>query len=139
MQNVKFEDLEEFFDFLPEEERVVVRYLRRIILECIPNCTEKLSYNVPYYKGHTNICFAWPASVLWGKTQTYEGVRLGFVSGHLMYDDINYLEEGNRKYVRCRDFRSIDEIEEDVLRAYIYDALRVDEEKLINKRSKNRK
>ena len=136
MQNVKFEDLEELFDFLPEKELLVVQYLRQIILACIPDCTEKLSYNVPYYKGHSNICFIWPASVLWGKKQSYEGVRLGFVSGHLMYDDINYLEEGKRKYVRCRDFQSIKEIDRDILSAYLYDAVRVDEEKLVAKKNK---
>lgn len=136
MQNVKFEDLEAFFDFLPEKELLVVQHLRRIIFECLPDCTEKLSYNVPFYKGHTNICFVWPASVLWGKKQTYQGVRLGFVSGHLMYDDINYLEEGKRKYVRCRDFKSVKEIDRDILSAYLYDAVRVDEEKLLAKKNK---
>ncbi len=129
MQNVKFDSLDEFFDFLPEEELVVVEYLRAVILDCIPNCTEKLSYNVPYFKLRSNICFIWPASVLWGKKKTYEGVRLGFVKGYLMHDDIHYLEKGERKQVYWRDFKSIEEIDVDILRAYIYDAVLVDERK----------
>lgn len=136
MQNVKFDSLDEFFDFLPEQERMIVRYLRRIVLECIPDCTEKLSYNVPYFKRHTNICFIWPAAVFWGKKQSYEGVRLGFTNGHLMYDDINYLEKGNRKYVYWRDFKTLEEIDLDILKAYLYDAVRVDEEKLALKKQK---
>ena len=129
MQNVKFDSLDEFFDFLPEEELVIVEYLRAVILDCIPNCTEKLSYNVPYFKLRSNICFIWPASVLWGKKKTYEGVRLGFVKGYLMHDDIHYLEKGERKQVYWRDFKSIEEIDVDILRDYIYDAVLVDERK----------
>lgn len=140
MQNVKFENLEEFFDFLPQQERIVVEYLRALIIECIPYCTEKLSYNVPYFKGHTTICFIWPASVLWGKKQTYTGVRLGFTSGDLMHDDIQYLEKGNRKCVYWRTFKNIKEIDREILKAYLYDAVRVDAEKLAQKNNeKNNK
>lgn len=138
MQNVTFEDLDEFFDFLPQQELKIVNFLRSIILECIPNCTEKLSYNVPYFKRHSTICFIWPASVFWGKKQTYDGVRLGFTNGHLMYDDIQYLEKGGRKYVYWRDFASIEEIDAEIVKAYLYDAVRVDEEKLARKKQRKK-
>ena len=80
--------------------------------------------------------------MLWGNKRTYEGVRLGFVRGHLMYDDINYLHADQRQYVRCRDFLSVADIEADILRAYLYDALRVDEavyqQKQVLRRQKKR-
>lgn len=138
MQNVTFEDLDEFFDFLPQQELKIVNFLRSIVLECIPDCTEKLSYNVPYFKRHSTICFIWPASVFWGKKQTYDGVRLGFTNGHLMYDDIQYLEKGGRKYVYWRDFSSIEEIDAEIVKAYLYDAVRVDEEKLARKKQRKK-
>ena len=80
MQEVSFNDLNEFLDFLPNDERKIVDTLRKIIFTCAPEAAEKLSYNVPFYKQHRNFCFIWPASVLWGKTKTYSGVRLGLVT-----------------------------------------------------------
>lgn len=136
MQNVSFDSLEEFFDFLPDEEYELVRYLRAIILDCMPNCKEKLSFNVPFFKRRANVCFLWPASVLWGKKKTYEGVRLGFSKGYLLHDDIQYLEKGNRKQVYWRDFKSKAEVDIDILRAYIYDAIRVDDEHASKKKKK---
>ena len=136
MQNVSFDSLEEFFDFLPDEEYELVRYLRAIILDCMPNCKEKLSFNVPFFKRRANVCFLWPASVLWGKKKTYEGVRLGFSKGYLLHDDIQYLEKGNRKQVYWRDFKSKAEVDIDILRAYIYDAIRVDDEHAAKKKKK---
>lgn len=126
MQNVNFDNLDEFFDFLPAKELKIVEYLRAIILECLPNCTEKLAYNVLYFRRKSNVCFLWPASILWGKKKTYEGVRLGFTKGYLMQDDINYLDKGNRKQVYWRDYKSIKEIDPDILKAYLYDALLLD-------------
>ena len=53
----KFESIQEFLDFLPENERVIVDELREIVLESLGDVTEKLSYNVPYYYGNKRICF----------------------------------------------------------------------------------
>lgn len=97
MQNVNFKSVDEFLSYLPDDELRVVEYLRNILFECIPNCQERLAYNVPYYQSHKNICFIWPASIKWGKKVTYKGVRLGFTNGNLLADEVNYLEKGNRK------------------------------------------
>ena len=40
----------EFWDHLPENERIIVDVLRQIILENLPKtCKEKLTFNVPFY------------------------------------------------------------------------------------------
>ena len=96
MQNVNFKSVDEFLDFLPKTELEIVEYLRSIILNCIPDCIEKLSYNVLYYKRYKNICFIWPGSVTWGNVKQ-SGVRLGFTSGNLLADEIHYLNKGDRK------------------------------------------
>ena len=127
MQSVNFKTIDEFLGFLPEEELKLTEILREIILDCIPNCTEKLSYNVPYYSSHKKICFLWPGAVFWGGKRAYEGVRLGFINGNLMHDDINYLEKGGRKQVYYKTFASMEEVDEDILRAYFYDAVLIDE------------
>jgi len=130
MQNVNFRNVEEFLDYLPDNERDIIDYLREIIQECIPECSEKLSYNVPYFSKHSRICFIWPASVPWGNVKM-SGVQLGFCRGNLLHDDINYLEKGNRKQVYSKTFFEIEDIDVDILRAYLFDAVEVDDQ--INK------
>src|SRR5688572_4799641 len=94
MQNVSFKNVEEFLDFLPDEELKIVELLRETIFSCLPEVTEKLSYNVPFYKRHKTILFIWPASILWGNKKSYKGVRLGFSSGYLMQDELQWLDKG---------------------------------------------
>ena len=127
MQNVKFRTLDEFFDFIPENEFKIVQVLRGIIHECIPDCTEKLSYNVPTFYHYSRICFVWPASVTWGNVQT-NAVRLGFVNGNLMRDELNYLDKGDRKQVYWKDFSDVKEIDADLLKSYIFEAVEIDKE-----------
>ncbi|MGE0566528.1 MAG: DUF1801 domain-containing protein [Bacteroidia bacterium] len=127
MQNVNFKSVEEFLDFLPEDELRIVEILRRLIFDCVPGITEKLSYNVPFYKKRKGVFFIWPASVLWGKKQTYEGVRFGFQQGYLLADEINFLDRGERKQVYWRDFTNIKETDHDLLKAYIFEAVIIDE------------
>lgn len=125
MQNVQFKSIAEFLEFLPPDERAVVDALRGLVSACLPDATERLSYNVPYFRKRRNICFIWPASVLWGKAKTYDGVRFGFTSGHLL-SDTSYLIKGSRKQVYWREFRSVDEIDAEQLSALLYEAALVD-------------
>lgn len=127
-QNVQFKSIEEFLDFLPENELEMVNYLRSIVLDCIPNVREHLAFNVPYFKRHSNICFIWPSSVLWGKKKTYEGVRFGFTKGNLLPDDLNFLDKGSRKQVYWKDFTNLSAIEVDILKMYLYEAALIDQE-----------
>jgi hypothetical protein len=127
MQNVSFKDIDEFLEFLPGDELRIVELLRKIIFSCIPDCEEKLSYNVPFYKKYAGICFIWPSSVTWGGMKQ-KGVRLGFTRGYLMQDEINYLDKGSRKQVYWRDFFSAEEIDVELLRVYLLEAAFIDEE-----------
>jgi hypothetical protein len=126
MQSVKFKSIDDFLTYIPDHELKVVNFLRGIIFDCIPDASEKLAYNVPFYKRHKNICFLWPAAVLWGKRQTYEGVRLGFTQGYLLADETNFLEKGNRKQVYWKDFTNIRAIDVELLRAFLFEAVLID-------------
>lgn len=128
MQQVQFKNMDEMLAFLPDDERNITVLLDKIVLSCLPGATVKLSYNVPYYKVHKNICFIWPASVLWGNKKTYDGVRLGFTCGYLLQDEINWLDKGSRKQVYWKDFANIKQIDAGLLRSYIFDAAAVDEQ-----------
>jgi len=83
MQHVNSTNAEDFLHFLPEEELKLVQLLRKIIFSCIPDCTKKLSYKVPFYNKHSNICSIWPSSVAWGAMKK-KGVRMEFANGYLV-------------------------------------------------------
>jgi hypothetical protein len=134
MQNVKFKTIDEMLEYIPSDELKIVECLRNIVLHAIPEVSEKLSYNVLFFRLHTNICFIWPASIFWGKTQTYTGVRFGFNNGNLLQDKSNYLEKGNRKQVYWRDFQALKDIDTDLLKSYLYEATQIDQEKRQAKR-----
>lgn len=126
MKNVKFNNIDEFLEFLPSDELQITQYLMELVESSILQHKRKLSFNVPFYSNKRTICFIWPASVLWGKQKTYEGVRFGFTKGYLMQDELNYLEQGDRKQVFWRDFKSIKEIDVDILKAYLFEAVEID-------------
>ena len=50
MQSVSFRNVGEMLAYLPEDELVMVEHLRELVLETIPGLTEKLSFNVPFFK-----------------------------------------------------------------------------------------
>lgn len=125
IQPTKFKSIGEFLDFLPPDELKIVEHLRSIIFESLPDCKEKLAYNVPYYYRFSPICFVWPASVPWSGVDA--GVALGFCRGHLLSDEIGYLEKRNRKEVRTKTFRSEKQIERNLLRSYLLEAKEIDE------------
>lgn len=126
IQPVKFYHIDDFIEFIPDQERAIVSYLRNIIYECIPQVKEKLAYNVPYYYRYSRIAYIWPASVPWGNVPL-QGVSLGFCRGNQLRDDLNWLEKGTRKQVYTKTFFSLKEIDDDLLRTYLFEAMEVDE------------
>ncbi|MBI1767692.1 MAG: DUF1801 domain-containing protein [Bacteroidetes bacterium] len=135
MQNVNFKSIEEFFEFIPADELKIVEALRKIILECIPDCEERLSLNVPFYRRHSNICFIWPPSITWGGV-SHKGVQLGFTNGNLLQDEIGYLNRGKRKQVYWKDFSDVKGIDEKLLQTYLHEAALIDSEKAKKKSKK---
>ncbi|MCB9082292.1 MAG: DUF1801 domain-containing protein [Lewinellaceae bacterium] len=126
-QNVHFRTVDDLLDYLPDEERAMVDILRELLLESIPDVVEKLAYNVPFYYRHSRVCYLWPASVPWGNVKL-QGVQLGFCQGYLLADELDYLEKGTRKQVFTKTFFTPNEIDLDLARSYIYDAVLLDEE-----------
>lgn len=125
-QPVNFADLNDFFAFLPKEELQIVKALRELILECIPNAKEKLSYNVPYYSINKRICFIWPGSVPWGGTR--KGVMLGFAYGKQLTDEWNFLEWGERKTVGAKTYLNTKQVfqDADIIKTLLFEAVEID-------------
>ena len=128
MQDVSFRNIDEFLEYLPDAELKTVNLLRKIIFDCVPNIEEKLSYNVPFYKKNKGMFFIWPASILWGKKKSYSGIRFGFQQGYLLRDDLNILNKGNRKQMYYLDYLNLNDVDLDILKTYIFDAVLVDEQ-----------
>ena len=127
MQQVSFKTLDDFWEFLPADEKLICRKLRALVLDCIPLATEQLSYNVLYFKGHRMICFIWPASVGWGENQNWKGVRFGFAYGNYLVDEEVYWDKGSRKQVVWKDYQSISEIQSDIIKDFLFQAYELDQ------------
>ncbi len=125
MQDVSFRSYGECLDYIPHNEQILVERLDGLIRSTLPRVKRKLSYNVPFYHQNKNICYIWPGSVPWGKV-TFLGVQVGFTSGHLLFDETNYLLAQNRKYVRTKQFTTLAEEDEDMLRYFLLQAEELD-------------
>ena len=129
-QGLQFNTIADFLDYLPEDELEIVLYLRKIILECIPNCKEKLAYNVPFYYCHSRICYIWPESIPWGKVE--KGVAIGFCKGTLLLDETFE----TTKFTSKLTFSSVQEIDVELLKLQIYEAVLIDNQIVKAKRRK---
>ena len=116
-------------DFLPDDERDLTEQLRELIISEAPDLKERLSFNVPFYKGRRDVCFIWPASVLWGRKKTYEGVRFGLSYGSLVPGCEPYLQRGYRKQVCWRDLQRLTSTDERMIRNVLRAGLAVDLER----------
>ena len=129
-QGIQFESINEFLDNLPEEELEIVLFLQKIIQECMPDCKEKLAYNVPFYYRHSRICYIWPASVPWGKVE--KGVAIGFFKGASFLDETFE----TTKFTTKLTFNSVKEIDVELLKQQIYEGILVDNQIVKAKRRK---
>jgi hypothetical protein len=121
-QKIEFKSVDAFLDYLPEEELEIVLFLRKIVLECMPDCKEKLAYNVLFYYRHSRICYIWPASITWEKVTS--GVGIGFCKGSSFLDETFETTDFSSKSL----FSSIKEIDVVSLKQQIYEAILIDEQ-----------
>jgi hypothetical protein len=124
-KGIHFKSLLEFWEYIPEQERIIVDVLRQIVLKHLPSyCKEKLTYNVPFFYGKRRICLIWPGSVPWGGIR--EGVLFGFCYGNKLKDTTHYLTHGTNKQVFYKIFHSPEEIDYEGVVALLKEAIEVD-------------
>jgi hypothetical protein len=125
LNSIKQINLVEFWDHLPENERLMVDVLRQIISENLPdNCKEKFAWHVPCYYGKRMICIIWPASIPRGGFK--RGVLLGFAQGTKLENENGYIKSGNNKKIYYRVIPSVDDIDENEIKILLKEALEVD-------------
>lgn len=124
-QTFKFSSVQEFLDYLPDEQLDIVIHLRDLIFETLPNVTENLAYNVPFYRLQKRIAFIWPGAIPWGK-QTKPGVELGFTLGYLLPEN-KYLNKGNRKEVHIKTMFTVKDIDVATIRQLLLQSAELDQ------------
>lgn len=128
-------DIDEMIANLPHDEQVLVKRLRALVIECIPQATEKAYEGqvMPFYTGNRMICFIWPPSMVWepntkDEKQKAKGVSLGFNQGNLMSNENGVLLAEGRKQVYMIYFKKPEEIDEKQIRALLFEAAMIDEQ-----------
>lgn len=123
--------IDELINNLPRNERAIVNRLRSLIQECLPKAVEKAYYDegFPFYAHHRLICFIWPstARMVPKRVQESKAVTLGFCQGYLMSNEDGVLQSEGRKQVYVMYFRSLSEINDEQIRALLYEAEMIDE------------
>src|SRR5687768_791346 len=116
---------------LPRSEQLIVKRLRALILEALPHVTEKNNYRVPFYTRNRMMLFIWPPSIYWGPQKdkwNSKGVTLGFCQGNLMSNEDGVLRSEGRKQVYCMYFHTLKEINDEQVRALLFEADLVDQQ-----------
>ena len=120
---------------LPRAEQELVKRLRTLIIECIPKTTEHIydDADFPFYRHNKLICYIWPASVLWkegrtSETQNEKGTALGFNQGYLMSNEEGTLLAEGRKQVYVMYFKSLKDLDEQQVRAWLFEAAMIDDQ-----------
>jgi hypothetical protein len=122
---MKIKNLVDLFNILPEDERIIVDVLRQIIIETLPKyCTEKISYNVPFFYGNKGICIIWPSTVPRGGIK--RGVLLGFWYGNKLKDTDRFLDRGTNKQIFYKIYQSPEEIDEKPIKKLLKEAIKLD-------------
>jgi hypothetical protein len=122
---LRFHSFVEFWEYISPQERIMVDYLRTIVLETLPPGTkEKLTFNVPYYYGKRRICLIWPGSIPCGGFK--KGVMLGMCQGNRLQDPDGYLTHGTNKQIFYRIYQAVEEIEKKPVIALLKEAILFD-------------
>jgi hypothetical protein len=129
-QKVKFRNLAEFNNALPDHELEIVELLRESIHTIIPDIRERLAYNVPFFYRRSRVCFIWPASIPWGGITS--GVSLGFINARWMTS----LPVLPLKQIATVNFLSLSEINITDLEVWLFEAVQIDEDRFRQSRSK---
>ncbi len=126
MKNVvKIKTILQLYEFLPEDERIIVDILRQIIKENIPpHFKEKISYNVPFFYGKKGICIVWPSAIPRGGIK--KGVLLGFWYGNKLKDVDAYLIHGTNKQIFYKIFYTPEDINQKGIVKLLKEAVRLD-------------
>lgn len=124
IDNIKFKSITELYDYLPEDEKLILDILRSILIRHLPaNHKEKLTHNVPYFYGKKGICIIWPAMVKGGGVK--KGVLLGYMYGYKLPDTEKYLIRGTNKKIFYKIYTTPEQIDEYAIAKLLEEAVKI--------------
>lgn len=125
MKFAKHKDFDSFLEAINPAEQAICLRLRQLILDNFPKLKETWAYGAPFYKGHSRICFFYPASLPYSGIES--GVNFGFNRAHLLSNEQSLLDLGDRKEVAYIHLKSEKDLQEDVFLEILHEAILVDE------------
>ncbi len=138
IQKVRHLSPESLLESIPEDQQFIMEKLMCLISETLPECEIKMNFNVPFYRRKKNILYLWPSAMPWGGITS--GVAIGFVYGHLLQDESQWLMMGKRKQIGIRVFHQSKEVDEqaDMLKSFLLESAIIDDQLAQNKKGRNR-
>ena len=122
---IKIQSFVELWEHISENERILVDVLRQIVSDTLPESSEKITCNVPYFFGKKRICMIWPASIPRGGVR--QGVLFGFSQGFRLKDENNYLDHGSNKRIFYKIYKSVEDIDEEAIVGLLKEAWETDQ------------
>lgn len=111
--------IQQYMDGLSAEHRQISLQVREVIFAAIPEVEENLKWSVPFYT------FKGPKGYL---TLKGNQVMFSFYWGKLMEDPFNVFVKNELKQVRQLAIPSLEEWRRDVLKAYLYESIVINEQ-----------
>lgn len=116
--------IDDYIDKSPTEYIPIIEILRKVILGTLPTIQEKISYGIPFYYHYGPLCYINPRKKV---------VDLGFSKGYALSNKQGVLESKNRSHVQTISFDSSANINTEVIREIILEAIMINEFRILTK------
>ena len=115
--------MQEFLETIEDDYlRELILYMDRLILDFHPDITRSMRFKIPFYDYHSWFCYLNPV-------KKYTEVEWVFLDGKKMKDEGGVLQARGRKLVRGIYLSPKKDLDIDLLKNLLADALLVQEEK----------
>lgn len=104
-----------------EETKQLIFLLRDIILSTSTEITERLSFNCPFYHYNGMLCYI---------SIEKKVVYVGFCRGVLLKEKYPVLEIKNRKLIASISYKSMDEVDVDIIQNILIDSMQLNKDKV---------
>lgn len=104
-----------------EDTRQLIFLLRDIILSTSTEITERLSFNCPFYHYKGMLCYI---------SIEKKVVYVGFCRGVLLKEKYPTLELKNRKLIASISYKSMDEVDVEVIQDILRDSMKLNKDKI---------
>lgn len=116
----KYQTVDEYILSQDESTRILIFFLRDIILSTSIEITERLSFNCPFYYYKGMLCY-----ISLEKKRVY----IGFCRGALLKNKYPVLEKNNRKLIASVAYKNPEEVDVAVIQSILKDSMELNNNK----------